>query len=297
MLREADNNFVIEGILAESNLDYGEYSKDGKKVKCIKGSVVVKTKTKIGDKIIDCMVPVQFFANELKKDGNPNGLYTNLEASMKELVSIAASDEASADRVRITGAQIEMNEYYPEPDRLISIPRVKGTFINKISQSILDRDGYVAKGAIEFCIAEKSEEIVNDEPTGRLIIKGIVPIYGGRVNVMTFIAETPQAIDFISANWNEGDSVPAQIALKFCVEAQESVEEQAFGDPIKKVRTKHVNEFIIVGGNDPYADDKAFEMSEIQSGLAQRKAYLETLKEKSGKRPAAPKAKSFDLGF
>lgn len=298
MLREAINNFIIEGILAENNLEYGSYMKDGKEHKCIKGTVVVKTKEKIGDKFVDCMVPVQYFANEYKKDGGTNGIYTALETSMKELVSIAAADEASADRVRITGAQLEMNEYYPEPDRLISLPRVKGTFINRITQDVLDRDGYKAQGSIEFCIAEKTEEVVNDEPTGRILLKGIVPGYGGRVSVVPLVVETPAAIDFVSSNWNEGDTVPATISLNFSVEAQETVEEQGFGDPVVRVRTKRLHELSVTKGNYAYTDDKAFEMDEIQNGLAQRKAWLEVQKSKSGaKKTSAPKAKSFDLGF
>ena len=299
MLRQAINKIFIEGILAENDLAYGSYVKNGKTVESINGKIVVKVVQPINGVDKELMIPIHYFANKYKNDGNPNPVYTSLETAMNDYVSIAASDEENADRVRISSASLEMNEYYPTPDKLTSFPRLKASFINRVPKDSI-KGGGQANGQIEMIIAGKEEEVVNDVPTGRILIKGIVPQYGGKVDVIPFYAASPKSIDFVSSNWNEGDTVPATIALNFSAETKEVIEEQAFGDPIVKTRTVNLSEILITGGNYRYDDDdaQAYKTDEVQAGLAERRARLEALKAKGGKKTAPLKSNTkLDLGF
>ena len=301
MLRQAENKIYIEGILAENDLNYGSYTKDGKTVEMISGKVTVKVTKPINGVEKELMIPVHYFQQKYKKDGNPNPVYTSLETAMKEYVSIAASDEASADRVRIT-ASLEMNEYYPQPGKLSSFPRLRASFINRITK---DQCHPKAEGQIEFCVGEKSNETSADgELTGRLIFKAIVPQYGGKVDVIPLYAANSNVIDVVDNYWNSGDTVKAKVKLNFTSETREIVEEVDFGEPTVRTRTINLSEILIVGGNQtPYDEDSAFSKSDIQAGLADRKARLAAQEAKDASRaktkaaPAKSSGSIMDLGF
>ena len=294
-LRQAANKVYIEGILAENDLNYTSFTKNGKSVEAIGGKITVKVTQTINGAEKELMIPVHMFSAKYKNDGNPNPAYTSIDAVKNNLVSIAASDEDHADRIRLTGS-LEMNEYYSQSGQLVSFPRIKASFVNKISKDICNQR---AEGEVEFCIAETLEEIENDEPTGRLIVRGIVPQYGGKVDVVPFYVVSPTAIDVAENYWKPGDTVRVQIKLNFSSTTKQIVEEVDFGDPIIRNRTINVSEIIISGGNRaPLDEDEAFGTGDIQTALAERKARLEAQKAKDAakaKTSAAPK--KLDLGF
>lgn len=294
MLRQAVNKVYIEGILAENDLNYTSFTKNGKNVEAIGGKITVKVTQKINGVDKELMIPVHMFSAKYKNDGNPNPAYASIDATKNNLVSIAASDEDHADRIRLTGS-LEMNEYYSQNGQLVSFPRIKASFVNKISKEICNQR---AEGEIEFCVAEKIEEIENDEPTGRLIVRGIVPQYGGKIDVIPFYVTAPTAIDVANTYWNEGDSVRVQIKLNFSSTTKQIIEEVDFGDPIVRNRTVNVSEVIISGGNRaPLDEEEAFGTSDIQTALAERKARLEAQKAKDAAKASAPAQKKLDLGF
>lgn len=299
-LRQATNEIFIEGILAENDISYGSFSKNGKTIESIGGKIVVKVCQTINGVMKELMIPVHMFSTKYKNDGNPNPAYTSIETVMNEYTSIAASDEENADRVRISKATIEMNEYYPTPDKLSSFPRIQASFVNRISKDAM-KEGGKAEGQIEFCVAEKIEEIVNEEPTGRVLIRGIVPQYGGKVDVVPFYAVGEKVLDVVNNYWNEGDTVRAKVKLNFSSDTKEIVQEEDFGEPTIKTHTINISEIVIAGGKqDPYEDEAAFDAAGIQAGLADRKARLEALKAKGAAKKTAPAAKKFDkndLGF
>ena len=299
MLRQAANSIYIEGILAENDLNYTSFNKNGKTVQAIGGKITVKVNQIINGKEKELMIPVHMFSAKYKNDGNPNPAYTSIDNVKTNMVSIAAGGEDAADRIHLT-ASLEMNEYYTGNETLVSFPRVKASFVNKVSK---DQFNSKAEGQIEFCVAEKKEEIENDEPTGRLIIRGIVPQYGGKVDVIPFYAETPQAIDVANTYWSEGDTVRVKVKLNFSSTTKEIIEEADFGEPTIKTRTINVSEIVIVGGNSaPLEGDMAFQTGDIQTGLADRKARLEAQKAKDmsrakSKTAPAQGSKKIDLGF
>ena len=241
------------------------------------------------------------FASKLTNKGTPNPAYESIKRVANEFTSIAAAgSEDGADRVRITGAQIRMNEYYGQDGRLISFPRVNASFVTKISKAECKPE---ATFLMEFVVATKSEEVDrNGEATGRYKIDAIVPQYGGRVDVIPLYAQSDGVINAISTYWEIGDTVKANGRLDFSATTEVTVEEVDFGEPIEKVKTINRSDLIITGGSqEPLDGDFAFNNNEIQEALAERKLRLEKQKDKDMSRQAmkaAPAKNGFtDLGF
>jgi hypothetical protein len=304
MLRQAENRCKIEGILAEIDIKPGHFNKNGQMMESIGGSIVVKVTQKISGEEKELAIPVHMFASKLTNKGTPNPAYESIKKVMDEYVSIAASEngEDGADRVRITNASVRMNEYYSQDGRLISFPRVNASFVSRINKADCKPE---ATYTAEFVVANKSEEIKNDEPTGRYRIDAIIPQYGGRVDVVPMFAQSEGVIDAVSTYWNVGDTVKANGRLDFSATTETIIEEVDFGEPIEKTRTINRSDLIITGGSqEPLEGDFAFDNAEIQSALADRKARLEAQKEKDMSRTASKQTppqtsnnKFDDLGF
>ena len=134
----------------------------------------------------------------------------------------------------------------------------------------------------------------------KLELQVIVPMYGGKIQVMKLYVTNPRAIAHIESNWESGKTYKVSGRLNFNARTIETLEEVAFGDPVKKSRTISVKEFIVTSGSDAYDDDLGFDLGEIQAAVAQRKADLEAMKNKpkAAPAPAAASGKAgLDLGF
>ena len=305
MIRQAENRVRIEGILAEIDIKPGTFNKNGQTMESIGGSITVKVTQKISGEEKELAIPVHMFASKLTNKGTPNPAYESIKKIADEYVSIAASEngEDGADRVRITNASIRMNEYYSQDGRLISFPRVNASFVQKINKSDCKPE---ATYTAEFVVAQKNEEIDrNGEETGRYRIDAIIPQYGGKVDVVPMYAQSPGVIDAVKTYWEIGNTVKANGRLDFSATTETTIEEVDFGEPIEKTRTINRSDLIITGGSqEPLEGDFAFDESEIQNALAERKLRLEKQKDRDISRAAtrqtpAPAAKHGfqDLGF
>lgn len=305
-MRQAVNRVRIEGILSEIDLGYHTYDKQGRVTDCVRGTVKIRVDQDVqGEKTI-LEIPISMFANKLKNDGNPNPAYDSISKVMG-LTSIAAGGEELADRVRVTGAQIRMNEYYDQNGRLISFPRINASFVNKIRK---DEMVPAASFELEFVIGKIEDEIKNvkgeEEVTGRQKIQAIVPQFGGRIDVVPLIIENPKVASVINANWSEGDTVSAAGRLNFTTETREEAVELDFGEAAPIQRTFSISELFLIGGaKAPLTGELEFDKADIQQGLAERKARLDKQKEKDMTRnssktntpPPFDQAGTNDLGF
>ena len=305
MLRQAENRCKIEGILAEIDIKPGSFNKNGQTVESIGGSITVKVTQKISGEEKELAIPVHMFASKLTNKGTPNPAYESIKKIADEYVSIAASDngEDGADRVRITNANIRMNEYYSADGRLVSFPRINASFVNRISKTECKPE---ATYTAEFVVANKSEELDrSSEPTGRYRIDAIIPQYGGKVDVVPMFAQSKGVIDAVSTYWEVGNTVKANGRLDFSATTETIIEEVDFGEPIEKTRTINRSDLIITGGSqEPLEGDYAFDNAEIQNALAERKIRLEKQKDRDMSRAAtrqapqqSPKNGFADLGF
>ncbi len=304
MIRQAHNQVEIEGILSEINLDYKSYKDaSGKEVEAIGGDVKVRVRQVInkGEEPTTLEIPVFMFSQKYKKDGTPNSSYASIQDIKENFTSInMAGGENGADGIRFVGkyCSLEMNEFYNQKGQLVSYPRVKASFASKVER---DRVKEKANFTVELMVADMTQEIINDEETGRLVIVGSVPQYGGKVDVIKFIASNEGVIAGIQQMWAEADTVKASGKLNFTSRTETFIPEVALGEAEEQTRTISVSELIITGGTEAY-DQNAFELEDVRQGLAERKSRLEANKEKnkSGAKtrqtPASSGLKE-DLGF
>lgn len=302
-MRQAENKVFIEGILSEIDIVERTYtSKDGAQNNALAGQIKVRVEQKINgiDKILE--IPVHVFVNEMTKKGTKNPAYESIDTVRREFISIASGAGVDgADRIRISGASIQMNEYWADENRLSSYPRINASFVQRVK-----RDEFTPKAqfSTELVVSKMINEVDKDGvETGRLKIEGILPQYGERVDVVPFIAENPNVIDAISQYWQPKDTVKVSGKLNFSSTVEIYTEEQGFGEPIEKKRTINVSELVITGGSQtPLEGDFAFNEEEIKNALAERKARLEARKAKELARSSsrtAPAQSGFasDIGF
>lgn len=303
MLESKENSVKIEGILSEIDLEAGSYMKDGKTVEKIGGSIKVRVNQMLNGVETELDIPVYMFANKLTNKGTPNPAYASIERVMNEYKSIAAVGIDAADRVRITGANIRMNEYYGQGDKLNSYPRINASFVTKITD--MSKFAPEATFSAIFAIGNMGYETDKDgvQIPDRFKIRGIMPQYGGSVDVIDFFATSPNVIDAVSSYWEQGDTVKINGKLNFSSKTEETVVQVDFGEPRIERKTVSVSELIITGGSQtPLEGDFAFDMDEIQSALEARQARLAELKAKQkakekGAPKSAPKKSMSDLGF
>lgn len=297
MLRQAENTVKIEGILSEIDLQPKTFKRNGKDVEAIGGSITVKVTQKINDKEKELMIPVYMFAAKLTNAGKPNPAYESIKTVKDSFNSIASTgSEDAADRIRITRGQIRMNEWYAADGHLNSFPRVNASFVTRIAKNECKPE---ATFIMQFAVANAAEEIKNDEPTGRYKITALLPQYGGKVDVIPLYAEADGVINAISTYWGTGDTVRANGRLDFSSTTEVTHEEVDFGEPVEKVRTINKSDLIITGGSqEPFEGEFAYAEDELNAALAERKARLETQKEKDmSKAHAAPAPQKSGSGF
>jgi hypothetical protein len=276
-LREATNSVVIEGILSENKLDYKK-TLDGKDY--ISGDLLIEvSETNI--------VPVNFFTFAVKKDGNPNKIYGSLENVIENFRSIAKHGRENADKVKITGARIEGNEFYNAAGQLISTFRIRSNFVNKVT-------GEYKPGAtfqVEAFVQGIVDEIKNDAPTDRLQLTGVVPMYGGRISVLTFFAKDPKGMEYMKKNYSVGDTVKLVGRVDNESILIEKTEEMEFGDDVVNTYTRIKRELMITQGTKPY-ETNGFDQATVKKAMIQREVDLKTQLEQS-----QAKSQGVETGF
>ena len=279
-LRQADNKVKIEGILTEMDLTEDSYSRDGKTVECIKGRIHIKTTQTINGETKEIVVPVDMFANKYTREGKINSAYNSIYHAMTEYVSQAAAPEGvEPDYVKVNGS-LKMNEYISKRTKEItSFPRITASFISKVKKEEYKPE---ATFSIQFVVAEASYETNSEgEETGRYKIFGIVPQFGGTVDVFPFYAVSENVISAVSTYWQPGDTVSAIGKLDFSSTTETRTIEVDFGEPQEKTFTKNVSDIIITGGcQTPLDDTAAYSADVINQALAERKARLAEMKER-----------------
>ena len=302
MLRQAENKVKIEGILSEIDLKYGSFVKNGEPVETIGGNIKVLVEQEINKVPTTLEIPVYMFSTKYTKANKINPSYESIETVMKEFVSIAAcGDKDKADKIRITSGQIRMNEFPSQmTGGIVSTPRVHASFVSRVIGAFKPE----ATFTVEFMVSEISRMTDRDgvelDPP-KLNVVAIVPQYGEKVDVVPLHASNPNVISAIENYWESGSCYRASGRLNFSSTTQTVLEEVDFGEPIEKVRTINISEFLITGGAQaPLEEENAFSVEDIRKAMAERKERLEAMKtnnvQKQAPAPTSKKGK-LDLGF
>jgi hypothetical protein len=302
MLRQAENKVKIEGILAETDLKYGSYVRNGETIENIGGSIKVLVEQTINDQNVTLEVPVYMFSTKLTKAGKINPAYESIENVMKNFVSIAAcGSKEQATKIRITSGNIRMNEFMGQGGTLVSQPRVNASFVGLATGEFKPEATFSLEFVMSECHYEVDNQGVELDPP-KLAIMTILPQYGGKVDVVKLTATNPNVISAIEQYWEAGNTYHASGRLNFSSTTKTEVIEEGFGEPQERTRTINVSEFIVTGGaQEPLDDEYAFDGNDIRTALAERKQRLEDMKNqqaqpKSTPAPTSSKGK-FDLGF
>lgn len=303
MLAQAENRVKIEGILSEVDIKPGSFTKkDGTHVESIGGTITIRVNQEINKVPTELEIPVHMFASKFTNKGDPNPAYESISKIMTDYVSIAAGGIEKADKIRITSGSIAMNEYYSQNSgKLVSFPRISASFVSRVKAEEFHPE---ASFSAVFVVGKAGYKTDADGvETDKYEIKGILPQYGGKVDVIPFYALSKGVIDAVSNYWNEGDTVKVNGVLNFTSTTQKVAIPVDFGEPKEEIRTISISELVITGGTaTPLDGDMAYDASEIKTALAERTARLEASKSKPGTKGAAPApAKggftASDLGF
>lgn len=295
-IKAAENVCVVEGILSEVNITTGVGKVSNKPY--IMGEVKVKTNALINGVETELEVPVRVFANKMKNDGNANPAYESIERiqSMTSLAS-CGGDMSKADRIRFDNATVQMNEFYNKEDKLVSYPTIRGTFSRKVEANKCIPTATFSNVIVVGGLKEETDR--NGDLTGRLIVKGILPQWGGTVDVVDYIVANESAKNHISTYWQKGDTVRVAGVINFSSTVETEIVEMGFGDPEVKHRTRSVTELLITKGSQGALDAEfAYDPDDISAALTKRQAYLNDLKANQNKKTEiAQKASTIDLGF
>lgn len=282
-LKQTENKVVIEGLVAENNLEIVAAKRkiDGKDVddRKVQGTLEIRT----GE---DETQTVKVFMWEKKKDGNPNKKFAGFETLANELKSIADVGQAEASKVKITDGELTLNEYYGQDGKFKQFPQVTAGysgFVNRVEEGkpfelraeFTDLEIIVSKVVEEFTRGEDAE------PTGRVIVEGYTVNHAGVVSPQKFVVEEGGGAEYVMDNFEKGKLATVYGKLVNIQKEHIKFEEMGFGKP-KEVKTyEYVREQVITGGSiydTDVKEDKKIDLEVLKSALQQRELHLASLK-------------------
>lgn len=291
--KPATNEVKIEGIVSEIKLREASTTKNGKNMEYIAGEVVLEVEQEINGETEISTIPLSVFASKLKKDGGSNPAYSGLEEIKNTYNSIASAGRENADRVRVMKGEIVENSFFNDSNELITSARVRNSFFKRLTNEEFNpHANFIVKIVILNIKEETDREGIE---TGRLAVKGGIVQWGGKVDVVDFVVESKDAIEYIKQNYNKNETVQVSGRVRFSVTTITNEIEQAFGEPIIDTKTRTKREFLITSGSQGGMDeDESYSVEEIAKALEQRKLALEESNKKTKEKSSAG---TVDTGF
>lgn len=272
ILNQALNKVTIVGKLLDVTFGSGT-TKTG--VPYERATVNIRVTQTYGGREETSEIPVGMFSTQYTSKGAVNPAWKSLQA-LKEMKTAQNVGFDAADTVAFRGsgaANLRENNFISKSGQLINGWQLSGSFIN--TTTIAD----TATFNIDVFIMDMHPEIRNDEPTGRLVIKGGIVQYNGKLDVVEFIVEGPDQVEYIERNWEENTTVNVQGRVRITtVEDKQSGHSGSWGEEVPEDTTRTVRELIITTGDDQPKDEEfAYDPVDIKKAFAVRKAELEQL--------------------
>ena len=218
-------------------------------------------------------IPVSMFASRYTLANKNNPAFEQIQALKKaKTAQNVGLDEA--DSVRINSGSLRENNFVTKSGQLINGWQINASFIG------VGNGPEVASFTEDIFIMDMhDEEDRNGESTGRLVIKGAIVQYGGNIDVLEFIVENRDAVDYISRNWNINDTVNVRGRVRMSVmEEKTSGANSSWGEDIPETTTRTIRELIITKGDDEPKDEEfAYDPTDIKKAFNVRKARIEQL--------------------
>jgi len=255
-LKQTINKVRITGELVKNGLEEFTTKKSGKAA--IGGSLVLRTADGSEHE-------VDFYSNKYKEDANGNVLseeryfYKEYLKAMQELRDISkCTDGQKPDVISISDGMFTDNDFKGQNNKVVSSNKISAKFINVVEPKDYDTTVLEAKFEVDGVIAKLEDEIEKDVPTGnkRVVINHIATrqikegdkyidayevdkIIPVRMTIKKELVEP-----FTTAGYYEGCYTKLSGVVVNTVETGFEIEEQAFGEPIKRPfkRTTRLND-------------------------------------------------------
>jgi len=272
-MREAVNEVEMVGVVASKDFFF---AKNDKGVNYVSGNIDIKVNDDIH------RVAIKYTA-EITKKGDENRAYKGLVTINEEVVTME-EDKEKATKVRLGDAMVTLNEYYKN-GQLTSSLQTQTSFINRVKET--EEFVPVAKFKLEMLVSGTVKEEKNEEETGRLILKGHVPGYEGKIFPVSLVVEGQKAVDYIEENYEEGVTVTTFGNIINQRLTIEKVVEVEFGEDQVDKSYKNTHEYKVTSGTAAKEFDAdedgntAFNPKLLKKALAARTLYLEEKKAKT----------------
>lgn len=265
---QAGNKINLAGVLMDAQFGNGNLS-DGRPYQ--RATVTIRVTQTYGGKTETSDIQQGMFATEFTSTGKPNPAWKSIN-DLKLLKTAQNVGVDNASRVRCTGTSLQENNFVSRTGQLINGWQLRGSFINEV------RVADVASFVTDIFIMSMDDEFDREgNNTGRLKIKGGIVQYGGKLDVVEFIVENPDTVEYISRNWEPNKTVQVKGRIRV-LSQEEEVQASGWGEDVPDTTTKFVRELIITTGSDePYEDDFAYDPVEIKKAFNERKAAIEQL--------------------
>lgn len=273
-LRQATNKVELVGVVKEQKLNAGR-SENGK---YINGALVVKC----GE---FTEITLKVMVNELTSTGNVKKAYTTLKSILDGDNKTLADgvDFAEATKIKVFGngdftAKFKEEMYASkeaegEVKTMVSIDLGFGNIV--IDNSLKEED-FKATFDVEMFIEKVKEEIINDESTGRAIVTGWTPVYGGLVIPLTIVAgiveDEEGEFDFgdeVLSQLEEGMTVNFWGDINYLKKVEKIKKGGSLGRAKTEDKTTYVHELVATGA-DVIPEEKEYDADMIKAALTER---------------------------
>lgn len=275
---QAGNKLNLAGKLMDVTFGEGKLS-DGRQYQ--RATVTIRVTQTYGGKTETSDIQVGMFATPTTSTGKANPAWKSLE-DLKLMRTAQNVGIDNASHVRLTGATLQENNFVSRQGNLINGWQIRGSFINEAKVSD------VASFVTDIFIMKMDDEFDREgNTTGRLKIQGGIVQYGGKLDVVDFIVEAPDTVEYIQRNWETEGTVTVKGRIRV-LSQEEEVAASGWGEDVPETTTRFVRELIITTGDDACKEeDFAYDPAEIKKAFNERKAAIEQMQMNA--RTTAPK--------
>ena len=283
-IRQALNKVEVTGVVKEHKLNSGK----GDNGKYINGSLVVKA----GE---FTEVTFKVFVQETNSKGKVKKTYENLKKILDgDFKTMAETSEQEAVKVRIWGnegftPQFKEEIYMPEgANEVKTLLSLDLGFGNVTIDEKITPDDYKATFDVEMFVQSVEEELnKDDEETGRVVVKGWTPVYGGSVIPLTIVAgiveDEEGEFDFaeeVRSNIDPESTINFWGDIDFKVIIEKKSKGGSMGRAKTEEKRAYVHDLVAIGANFVEGDNE-YTIEDIQQATVERENKIQEVKNKA----------------
>jgi len=286
---QALNEVTVCGKLSDVTFNNGKLS-DGRAWESAVADILVTENVNGVDE--QSIISVKVFATPLTSTGKQHPGWQTIQ-ELKNMNTIQNVGLDAAQRVGVRKGEIRENSFVARSGQVVTGWALNTTFVNKITNGA-DK----ARARLMVFIMDMHDEVNSEgDETGRLIIKGGVVGYGGKLNVMEFVVEDPDYVENARRTLEVNNTVVLNVRLRVLAREETYTSGgEGWGEEIVETTTRTVRELVVVGANPPLDEEFAYSPDDIHRAFNERKAEIEQMQLEAKNRSAKGKAKTATPG-